>query len=104
MAEESVQGQAMELAWRRDNNLSLRDEDYLQMILKKTCWYTCIYPCRVGALIGRGAPLPPTRFLRFGFFLGAAFQIQDDILNLDGRQGPVRQRRSTATSGRANGL
>jgi len=84
MAEESVQGQALELAWRRDNNLALRERDYLQMILKKTCWYTCIYPCRVGALIGSGGPLPGGQFLRFGFFLGAAFQIQDDVLNLSG--------------------
>jgi geranylgeranyl diphosphate synthase type II len=84
MAEESVQGQALELAWRRDNVLELRSEDYLQMILKKTCWYSCIYPCRVGALIGTRGPISPERFVRYGFFLGAAFQIQDDLLNLVG--------------------
>jgi geranylgeranyl diphosphate synthase type II len=88
MAEESVQGQAMELAWRRDNALELREQDYLQMILKKTCWYTCIYPLRVGALIGMRKALAAERFVRFGFFLGAAFQIQDDLLNLVG--DPVR--------------
>jgi len=88
MAEESVEGQAMELAWRRDNALELREQDYLQMILRKTCWYTCIYPLRVGALIGTRQALPPERFLRFGFFLGAAFQIQDDLLNLVG--DPIR--------------
>ena len=38
----------------------------------------------MGALIGSGGPLPGDRFLRFGFFLGAAFQIQDDVLNLSG--------------------
>ena len=32
--------------------------------------------------------MSPERFLRFGFFLGAAFQIQDDLLNLVG--DPVR--------------
>ena len=36
---------------------------------------------RAGALIGsRGCNLES--FLRFGFFLGAAFQIEDDLLNL----------------------
>ena len=88
MTRESVEGQAMELAWRRDNTIDLRPEDYLTMILKKTCWYTTIYPCRLGALIGTRDDTGLERSLRFGFFLGAAFQIQDDLLNLVG--DPVR--------------
>ncbi len=54
------------------------------MVLKKTCWYTTIWPSRVGALIGTRSDRDLDRFLRFGFFLGAAFQIQDDLLNLLG--------------------
>jgi geranylgeranyl diphosphate synthase type II len=84
MARESVEGQAIELGWRRDNRLDLGEEDYLLMILKKTCWYTTIYPCRVGALIATRDRIDLGRFVRFGFFLGAAFQIQDDLLNLTG--------------------
>ena len=84
MARESIEGQALELGWRRDNTLSLSDADYLEMVLKKTCWYTTIYPSRVGALIGTRSAHPSDRFVRFGFFLGAAFQIQDDLLNLAG--------------------
>jgi geranylgeranyl diphosphate synthase type II len=87
MARESAEGQALELGWRRDNVLDLRDEDYLEMVLKKTCWLGTIYPLQVGALIGSrksGVSLEP--FLRFGFFLGAAFQIRDDVLNLIGDQ------------------
>ena len=72
----------MELGWRRDNLVDLDVVDYLLMILKKTSWYTIIYPCRVGALIGTRSRLPSEPFVRFGFFLGAAFQIQDDLLNL----------------------
>jgi len=78
------EGQAIELGWRRDNAMHLAEADYLLMILKKTCWYTTIFPCRVGALIGTRGRVNPDRFLRFGFFLGAAFQIQDDLLNLIG--------------------
>jgi len=74
----------VELGWRRDNALSLSDADYLEMVLKKTCWYTTIYPSRVGALIGTRSARDLDRFVRFGFFLGAAFQIQDDLLNLEG--------------------
>jgi len=84
MARESVEGQALELEWRRTNAINLLPADYLQMILKKTCWYTTIYPCRVGAIIGTRDNVDLDRFIRYGFFLGAAFQIQDDLLNLVG--------------------
>jgi geranylgeranyl diphosphate synthase type II len=84
MARESIEGQAIELGWRRDNALHLSEADYLLMVLKKTCWYTAIYPTRAGALIGARRGLERERFVRFGFFLGAAFQIQDDLLNLRG--------------------
>ncbi len=84
MARESVEGQAIELGWRRDNVGTLSDADYFEMVLKKTCWYTTIYPSRVGALIGSRSDRGLDRFTRFGFFLGAAFQIQDDLLNLEG--------------------
>lgn len=84
MARESIEGQAIELGWRRDNALTLTEADYLEMVLKKTCWYTTIYPSRVGALIGTRDGTDLDRFIRFGFFLGAAFQIQDDRLNLAG--------------------
>ena len=37
---------------------------------------------RVGAMIGTRGRADLDQFIRFGFFLGAAFQIQDDLLNL----------------------
>jgi geranylgeranyl diphosphate synthase type II len=92
MAWESAEGQAMELGWRRDNCNDLTDADYLTMVLKKTCWLAIIHPCRVGALIGTHDGIDLEPFIRFGFFLGAAFQIQDDLLNLvaDDRYGKER--------------
>jgi geranylgeranyl diphosphate synthase, type II len=82
MARESAEGQAMELGWRRDNATAVDDAAYLEMVLKKTCWLGTIYPTRVGALIGTHGAIELDPFIRFGFFLGAAFQIQDDLLNL----------------------
>src|SRR5262245_58598480 len=38
MMQESLEGQAMELGWVRDNRCDLTDEDYLRMVLKRTCW------------------------------------------------------------------
>jgi geranylgeranyl diphosphate synthase type II len=81
---QSVEGQALELGWTRDNVFELTEDDYLRMVLKKTCWYTSIHPCRIGALIGTSGTIDADRFNLFGFLLGSAFQIQDDILNLVG--------------------
>jgi geranylgeranyl diphosphate synthase type II len=84
MAEQSAEGQALDLGWRRDNELSVTESDYLKMVLKKTCWLTTLLPLRLGALIGSKDTVELARFMKFGFFLGAAFQIQDDLLNLEG--------------------
>jgi geranylgeranyl diphosphate synthase, type II len=74
----------MELGWRHENSTSVREADYLEMVLKKTCWLGMIHPIRVGAMIATFDSVDPDSFIRFGFFLGAAFQIQDDLLNLTG--------------------
>lgn len=87
MARESAEGQAIELGWIRDNVVDLDDADYFRMILKKTCWLAAIHPARVGAIIGSRGALGTDRFVRFGFFLGASFQIHDDVLNLTGDHG-----------------
>lgn len=84
MARQTVEGQAIELGWQRDGHTDLTADDYLELIMKKTCWYTTVLPLRVGALIGAKRSLDLEPLLRFGFFLGAAFQIRDDILNLTG--------------------
>ncbi|HWP65052.1 MAG TPA: polyprenyl synthetase family protein [Candidatus Limnocylindria bacterium] len=84
MARETVEGQALDLGWRSDNALGITDDDYLRMVLKKTCWYTTIFPLRTGMTIGTREPSQLDGLLPFGFFLGAAFQIQDDLLNLQG--------------------
>ena len=82
MARESVEGQAMELEWVRTGDWNLSDRHYHLMTAKKTCWYTCITPCRIGALVAIGPLADLDAFRRFGYHLGVAFQIQDDVLNL----------------------
>jgi geranylgeranyl diphosphate synthase type II len=44
----TTEGQTLELGWRRDNRLDVSVSEYLEMILKKSSWYTTILPCRVG--------------------------------------------------------
>jgi geranylgeranyl diphosphate synthase type II len=82
LARETIEGQAIELGWIADNVMDATVVDYLTMTMKKTTWYTVIGPCRVGAMLGARRPPAADRFLRFGFFLGAMFQIQDDLRNL----------------------
>ncbi|MBD2181622.1 polyprenyl synthetase family protein [Aerosakkonema funiforme] len=90
MAQQSVEGQAMELDWVATNAAYLTDQDYFKMCVKKTCWYSFITPCRIGLIVGY--PSASNKELterlagltRFGMILGIAFQIQDDLLNLQG--------------------
>jgi geranylgeranyl diphosphate synthase, type II len=84
MARRTLEGQARELGWRREVVLDLKPNDYLDLIMHKTCWYTTIHPLRVGTLIGTLGRADPDPLVRFGFYLGAAFQIRDDLLNLVG--------------------
>jgi geranylgeranyl diphosphate synthase, type II len=78
----TVEGQAVELRWRDTDARHLVPEDYLELIWRKTCWYTTICPLRVGAIIGTRDRAPLRELNRLGFHLGVAFQIRDDLLNL----------------------
>ncbi len=84
---ETLEGQAEELGWIRDNVLNLTVGDYLRVTLKKTGWYTAIQPCRVGAHVATRGRIDENRFLRFGFFVGVSFQLRDDLLGVRG-EGP----------------
>jgi len=80
----SVEGQALELDWVRRGRFDLDDEDYVTMVERKTGWYSFISPVVLGATI---AALEPSRIEELSAFarsLAVAFQIQDDILNLEG--------------------
>jgi geranylgeranyl diphosphate synthase type II len=83
MCRETVEGQAVELGWIRRAEVPARDEDYFHMSTKKTGWYTCISPCRLGAICaGETDPALLDRFNEVFRLVGIAFQIQDDVLNL----------------------
>ena len=90
MARQSVEGQAMELDWRHFHTYGLGDENYATMCVKKTCWYTFMSPGRIG-LISGSSPLKTANLntalasvSKMAMNLGLAFQIQDDILNIEG--------------------
>lgn len=84
MSRESVEGQAMELAWMREQTWKLTDDDYVEMVIKKTGWYSFITPVLVGAIAGGAAEAQVADLREFARSLSVAFQIRDDVLNIDG--------------------
>ena len=82
MARESVEGQAMELDWIRCEQWQLRDRDYCLMCYKKSCWYTFIAPIQIGGVISNATPRQLALLRKYATYIGIAFQIQDDVLNL----------------------
>lgn len=82
----TVEGQAIELGWRAENKVDLTSQDYVEMVALKTCAYTTVFPLRIGSLIGSWGRADLTEVSRFGLYLGAAFQVTDDLLNLTGAE------------------
>lgn len=86
MARESAEGQMMELDWIRRADWMPRDRDYIRMVFKKSAWYSFVAPLVVGAIAAGASPARLAPLRRFGALLGTAFQIQDDVLNLVGKE------------------
>jgi geranylgeranyl diphosphate synthase type II len=85
MCRESLEGQAIELGWIKRGQVPARDRDYVHMAAKKTGWYTCQSPCRLGAIAAGHTRARELDLLGRVFKeVGIAFQIQDDSLNLIG--------------------
>jgi geranylgeranyl diphosphate synthase, type II len=84
MAKYSIEGQFMEIHWVKNNVTNLFPNDYLVMAEKKTCWYTCIAPCRTGVIVGAQNVDESNleMITEFARNIGLGFQIRDDILNL----------------------
>ncbi len=84
MTDETTEGQHIELSWIHQNKWDLKEEDYYALVRKKTAWYTCVSPCRMGAVIANADKKIIKDLIPFGLDLGVAFQITDDLLNLVG--------------------
>ncbi len=87
MATTSAEGQALELHWIKRGLPSLDDELYLQMVEKKTAHYSFVTPLQTGAIIAGATDEQLKRLHAFGRSLGVAFQIRDDVLNLEQGSG-----------------
>ncbi len=76
---EVCEGQALDKEFESREEVSL--DEYFSMIGKKTA--TLIALCgELGGMIGNGTPEAITALRNFGYHLGLAFQIQDDLLDI----------------------
>jgi Geranylgeranyl pyrophosphate synthase len=84
MSARTIEGQALDVGWVRDDVYDLKADDYLFMALGKTGYYSGISPLKIGALIGGGSERERLALEAFGKNSAVAFQIQDDLLNIVG--------------------
>ena len=86
MLEITGEGQAMEIEQREKDLAEATMEWYETMSLKKTGYYSGGTPCAIGGVIADGKEEEIEALKNFGFAVGVAFQIQDDILNVTMRE------------------
>lgn len=74
-------GQAMDIAWHRDNNSRPTVEEYLAMVRCKTGTLAAL-SARIGVLAANGKQVVADTAARIAADIGAGFQIIDDVTNL----------------------
>ncbi|WP_457638502.1 polyprenyl synthetase family protein [Oceanithermus sp.] len=82
LVETTASGQHLDLSWVLEGRFDLTPADYFEMVERKAGYYTGVAPLRLGALAA--GKMPHTSFATAGLELGVAFQIIDDVLNLEG--------------------
>ena len=80
----TTRGQALDINLRASADLTL--EQYLEIVLLKTARYLA-YNMVGGGIVAGAAPTVRDQFWEVGNYLGPAFQIQDDLLDLTAGKG-----------------
>ncbi len=73
------EGQAMDKEFETRNRVHVND--YLCMIEKKTGRLVSV-STEIGSMIGSGTAVQVQAMRRYGFYVGRAFQVQDDLLDI----------------------
>lgn len=68
---------------------AIEEKDILEVYNHKTAWYTFIGPLQLGATLAGAEKKDLKELLGFGYCLGLAFQIQDDILGIFGTENNI---------------
>ncbi len=72
------------MGWARDKRYDITPDDYLCMAIHKTAHYSGAVPLAVGAIVGGGTEEQIAALREYGLATCLAFQIQDDLLNIEG--------------------
>ena len=91
MTRRTIEGQALDIGWARDERYDISPEDYLVMATCKTAHYSGAVPLAIGAIIGGGTETQIEGLRNYGLDTGLAFQIQDDLLNLVGKSESTKK-------------
>jgi len=75
-------GQTIDIKWNQENKLDITDEDVFLILESKTCYYTISGPMRLGAIVAGATKSELEIIYKFGRYLGRAFQIVDDVLDI----------------------
>ena len=91
MTRRKVEGEGLDIGWALDARYDITPEDYLVMATHKTAHYSGAVPLAIGAIIGGGTEAQIEALRNYGLDTGLAFQIQDDLLNLVGREESTKK-------------
>ncbi len=91
MTKRTIEGQALDIGWARDNRYDITPQDYLVMATSKTAHYSGAVPLATGAIVGGGTETQIESLRNYGLDTGLAFQIQDDLLNLIGEKESTKK-------------
>ena len=101
MMQRTLEGQALDLGWVRDNRWDVTVDDYLYMASHKTAYYSAATPLACGAICASGSDEQIEALFSFGLDAGLAFQLQDDLLNIVGNPAEQgKDYRSDITEGK----
>ncbi len=77
-------GQMTEIRWSKDKKRRFNVSDWYFVADGKTSYYTIACPMRLGAIVAGADTNQLEKLAEFGKFLGRAFQLTDDILDVTG--------------------
>jgi octaprenyl-diphosphate synthase len=80
---EMIDGELFE--YHKSGDLNLREEQYLEIIDKKTAALFAA-SCRIGGILGGASPEQQRHLAEYGRNLGMAFQVVDDLLDFTGEE------------------
>ena len=88
----TAEGQALDLGWARDRRFDVGVDGYLRMAALKSACYSWSTPLVLGCIVGGGSVAQANALRSVGANAGAAFQIRDDILDLEGDEARTGKR------------